>query len=77
MLTVPPKALHPSMVHLVNYVGMIIIIYPKYYLHLLGVLSIFYSFTIENKDILSCQQRLRYEYSVYISRGKADSRFAS
>ena len=35
------------------------------------------SFTIENKDILCCDQRLLYEYAVGISRGKVDSRFAS
>ena len=35
------------------------------------------SFTIENKDILNCDKRIRYEYAVGISRGKVDSRFAS
>ena len=35
------------------------------------------SFTIKNQDILSCNQRFLYEYSVGISRGKMDSRFAS
>ena len=38
--------------------------------------SQFSSCTIENKDILSCDQRLLYEYAVDISSGKVDFRFA-
>lgn len=33
--------------------------------------------TIDNKDDLSCDQRLLLEYTVGIFRGKADPRFAS
>ena len=42
-----------------------------------GSLLDFSSLTIENKDILSCDQRLLYEYAVGISKGKEDCRSAS
>ena len=53
---------------------MIAIIYPK---NLFQLLSIPWSFILELKIWIALDQRLLYEYTVGISRGKVDPRFAS
>ena len=72
----PQKAALHSMVHWVNYVQMIAIIYPpKSFSAVENPLE--FHFRMKDMDSLSSDQRLLYEYTVGISRGKVDPRFAS
>ena len=63
------------MVHWVNYVQMIAIIYPKNLSAVENPQE--FHFGMNDMDSLSSDQRLLYEYTVGISRGKVDPRFAS
>ena len=71
---VQQKAPLHSMVHWVNYVQMIAIIYPK---NLFQLLRIPWSFILEWKIWIALVVTKDYEYTVGISGGKGDPRFAS
>ena len=73
----PQKAPLHSMVHWVNYVQMIAIIYPPKKSFSAVENPLEFHFGMKDMESLSSDQRLLYEYTVGISRGKVDPRFAS